>query len=652
MPQKTSLDELQWKEVTLPDRLDDYEGLLDLEEIEGVDVQYKNKGGNLKEVTYELADPSKKPKKEKRKKADDKASTKGVKKPKSDSSEKETPSSEERIDEGNEFAALASNDESLEKNVDVSAWSKWHLSPEMLGSLSRIGFSTPTPIQSLVVPEATAGKDIVGKAATGSGKSLAFAIPIMEHCLNVLNTKQVQALVIAPTRELAHQLLEHFEKVKPDSNLRIMAITGGLAVQKQQRLLSKHPHIVIATPGRLWSVINDNNLTESFKKIKVLVLDEADRLLQKSHFEDLQKLIDVLGNPKHTNRQTLIFSATLDENLQQRLSKKVQSDTSSEEASPFENLLKQVKFLGEPTILDADPETTVASRILEGLLECAPKDKDLHLYYLLLRYPGKTMVFANGIDDIKRISPFLNELEINAYPLHAQLDQKKRMQSLERFKKDPKGVLVCTDVAARGIDVPSVSHVVHYHVPHTADMYIHRSGRTARANEDGVSILMCSPKELSQFKRLLFKLKRRLDEFPSFPIDMTLLGVLKPRVELSHKIADLTRKAGKLGREEAWLKAAAEELGVENSEEEDLDNPKQSSQSRRNQQVAQFRSELNYLLRQRIQTGFSGKYLTSGLTNMADKLLNGQHHENILGTDPVTALDVLRKKGKKQSQKK
>ncbi|EPX74061.1 ATP-dependent RNA helicase Mak5 [Schizosaccharomyces octosporus yFS286] len=648
MPQKASLNDLQWKEVTLPDRLDDYEGILDLEEIEGVDVQYNDKGGNLKEVTYELADPSKKPKKEKRKNAGDKASKKNAKKPKLDSERKEAPSSDDQVNEKNEFAALASNEEDLEKNVDVSAWSKWHLSPEMLGSLSRIGFSTPTPIQSLVVPEATAGKDIVGKAATGSGKSLAFAIPIMEHCLNVLDTKQVQALVIAPTRELAHQLLEHFEKVKPDSSLRIMAITGGLAVQKQQRLLSKHPHIVIATPGRLWSVINDNNLTENFKKIKILVLDEADRLLQKSHFEDLQKLMDVLGNPKHTNRQTLIFSATLDDHLQQRLSKKVQAD-SSDETSPFENLLKQVKFLGEPAILDADPETTVATRVLEGLLECSPKEKDLHLYYLLLRYPGKTMVFANGIDDIKRISPFLNELRVEAYPLHAQLDQKKRLQSLERFKKNPKGVLICTDVAARGIDVPSVSHVIHYHVPHTADMYIHRSGRTARANEDGVSILMCGPKELSQFKRLLFKLKRKLEEFPSFPIDMSLLGVLKPRVELSHKIADLTRKAGKLGREEAWLKAAAEELGVESSEDEDPDNPKESSHSKRNNQVAQYRSQLNYLLNQRIQTGFSGKYLTSGLTNMAEKLLNGQHHQNILGTDPVTALDVLRKKGKKQS---
>ncbi|CAA20727.1 ATP-dependent RNA helicase Mak5 [Schizosaccharomyces pombe] len=648
MPKKAALDELKWKEVKLPDHLDDFDGFMGLEEIEGVDIKYQPKGA-MKEVIYELPEVhEKKDKKPEKRKKDQKEASEKKKKGKRTSPTIEMTSLGSKVTSKNynEFSTLEEEDEHNSHGVDVSAWAHFSLSPEMLGSLSKAGFSKPMPIQSLVIPEASIGFDIIGKADTGSGKTLAFGIPILEHCLRNVDAKYVQALVVAPTRELAHQICQHFELIKPSPNIRVMSITGGLAVQKQQRLLNKHPHVVVATPGRLWSVINENNLTGNFKKIKCLVLDEADRLLQKSHFEELSKLLEILGNPMHTQRQTFIFSATFDEGLQQRLKKNMKGNITEKYNSPMENMLKEVRFFGKPKFLDANPQSAVASRVLEGLIECAPAEKDLYLYYLIMRYPGKTMVFANGIEDIKRITPFLNELKVPSYPLHAQLDQKKRLQSLEKFKNNPKGVLVCTDVAARGIDIPSVTHVIHYHVPHTADMYVHRSGRTARANEDGVSILMCGPKELSQLKRLCYRLKKKIETFINFPVDMSILDILKTRVVLAHKIVNLTRKDGRVGREEAWLKSMAQELGVESSDDEDPDLPKKSESSKNKKQIAHLRSELAPLLHEKIRTGFSGRYLTSGLVNMAEKLANEEVHDNIIGMDSISALEVLQKRKK------
>jgi ATP-dependent RNA helicase DDX24/MAK5 len=250
--------------------------------------------------------------------------------------------------DGNQFENL----EILQTNIDLPEWSKMSLSTPTLQALNSLGFTSPTAIQSLAIPRIMQGHDLIGKASTGSGKTLAFGIPILEYVLSLPDSKSQSpaALVIAPTRELAKQIVDHLETVAKFSlgAMTVLSITGGLAIQKQIRILEKRPSILVGTPGRLWEILGSPDaksldLDSAMKKIQFLVLDEADRLLQEGHFQEIEKILDFVNGGE--GKQTLVFSATFQKQLQQKLKGKKTFDG---------NLLSKDDALGTHALDSAD----------------------------------------------------------------------------------------------------------------------------------------------------------------------------------------------------------------------------------------------------------------------------------------------------------
>jgi ATP-dependent RNA helicase DDX24/MAK5 len=560
---------------------------------------------------------------------------------------------------------------------DVSAWAKLDLSEEMLGALAKLKFSKPTDIQASSIPEIMAGRDVIGKASTGSGKTLAFGIPIIESYLasrsasKDTENKTPLALIIAPTRELAHQINSHLvalcAKGEFDSPY-IASITGGLSVQKQRRQLEK-ADIVVGTPGRLWEVISSGQgLLAKFKQIKFLVVDEADRLLSQGHFKEMDDILKVLepddepsenAGPVETpeaDRQTLVFSATFEKDLQGKLAGKAKfgGDQMNQQQS-MEYLLKKLRFREEkPKFIDANPTSQMASKLQEGLIECAGPEKDLYLYSLLMFYTKKrALVFTNSISAVRRITPFLTNLNLPALPLHSNMPQKARLRSIERFKERPGSILVATDVAARGLDIPKVELVIHYHLPRAADTYVHRSGRTARADASGASILICAPEEVAGVRRLIAKVHARASNAPktkntaffirTLDIDRRIVARLKPRATISKRLADTVIAKEKKNSEDDVLRQAAEDLGVNYDSEEFEKEAKGkrgrgSGRKKKEREASQMtkaemqalRAELKGLLSQRINTGVSARYLTSGGIDV-NALMAGQGNLEFLG---------------------
>lgn len=565
-----------------------------------------------------------------------------------------------------------------EDNTDTSAWAPLELSPDMMAAISRLKFGKPTAIQSRAIPAVLEGLDVIGKASTGSGKTLAFGIPIVEQWLSTreegekdLEKKDPMALILAPTRELAHQITTHIKNLcsgMPTSPY-ICSVTGGLSVEKQQRQLKK-AEIVIGTPGRLWEVISGSKvLLEGFKKIRFLVVDEADRLLSEGHFKEAEEILKALDR-NTTNedegsdddeekplRQTLVFSATFNKGLQQKLAGKGRYDI-LDEAESMEYLLKKLNFRSEPKFIDVNPVSQMAQRLREGLVECGAMEKDLYLYALLMLQPTRrALVFTNSISAVRRIVPFLQNLGLPAIALHSEMAQKARLRSLERFtaaanaasKHAP--IMVATDVAARGLDIPGIALVVHYHVPRAADAYVHRSGRTARASSSGLSILLCGPEEVISTRRLVAKVhaaaqskarkagQKSDKDTPGFfvrtiDIDRKLVSRLRERVVLAKKIADAALAKERGTKDDNWMKEAAEELGVD-YDSEDLEKAgkwggRGSGRKRKEKEdreltkaeVGALKAELKELLSRRINAGVSEKYITGSGVNI-DELLKG-----------------------------
>ncbi|KAK7995140.1 hypothetical protein PG990_013913 [Apiospora arundinis] len=708
-------DALKWKDADLPDMFGDAEGFFGLEEIDDVEVikrpdntvefrtaaaddegeqtedngegdddEFEGFGDDpmeaestettestktqekAKEVTAPIEaptdsaeEPAKKEKKEKKTKAEKKKEKK----------EQQSAKKAEKSEADPELVANAfktlDDMEAAEDEVDVSAWVRLDLSPELVSGLAKLKFSKPTKIQKAAIPPILAGHDVIGKASTGSGKTLAFGIPIVERWLESQGTEEASepenkdpiALILSPTRELAHQLTEHIKNLcagMPSSPY-ICSVTGGLSVHKQQRQLTK-ADIVIGTPGRLWEVLSSSSeLMNKFKNIKFLVVDEADRLLAEGSFKEAEEILNGLDRytanededaRKPSPRQTLVFSATFHKGLQQKLAGKGKYGLMNQEDS-MEYLLKKLNFQEEnPKYIDMNPVQQMAEGLKEGLVECGAMEKDLYLYMLLMLYPNtRTLVFTNSISSARRITPMLQLLNLPTNPLHSQMAQKARLRSVERFTSAPEGqasILVATDVAARGLDIPGVEMVIHYHVPRAADGYVHRSGRTARAQKTGVSVLLCAPEEVISTRRLIAKVHAEGKGsgagknffVQTLDVDRRLASRLKPRLTLAKKIADASQAKEKGSKEDDWMRKAAEELGVEYDSDE-LEKAgkwggrgsvrKEKQKEARNLtkgEMGAMKAELKELMSQRINTGVSTKYIATGLVDI-DELLKG-----------------------------
>lgn len=603
------------------------------------------------------------------------------------------------IKPGLSFAALQEAEE--DDGVDVSAWESLGLSPEILTGLSKMKFVNPTSVQQTCIPQILEGHDVVGKASTGSGKTLAFGIPILEHCLERTRKKLKRkseekaeketypvALIMSPTRELAHQLSKHISELAtltPGTEPRIALLTGGLSVQKQQRLLAG-ADIVIGTPGRVWEILSTGHgLIQKMQLIKFLVIDEADRLLSQGHYKELEEVLDALdrvetwdvpeaedgdeSDEEKTNpmaeRQTLVFSATFHRDLQQKLSGKGQwrgGDLMDKKES-MEYLLKKLQFREEkPKFIDVNPVSQMAENLKEGIVECGPMEKDLYLYTLLLYHPKhRTLVFTNSISAVRRLTQLLQTLQLPALALHSSMAQKARLRSVERFSSpssDPGSILVATDVAARGLDIKGIDFVIHYHAPRTADAYVHRSGRTARAGAAGKSVIICGPEEMVGVVRLAAKVHSNMAQkngqqtkrlpLESLELDRRVVNRVKPRINIAARITDSQIAKEKVSAEDNWLRTAAEDLGVDyDSEEFEKSGGRGRGRGRGRHQrekeagsitkaeLAGMRAELKSLLSQRVNVGVSEKYLTSGRVDI-DALLRGEGNTAFLGqVDPL-----------------
>ena len=556
--------------------------------------------------------------------------------------------------------------------TDVSDWSSLPISEDLLSGISSLDFPTPTPIQSAAIPKILQGHDVIGKAVTGSGKTLAYGVPIFEqwlrahrgqHRTSSPTSQNPIALILAPTRELAHQLAKHISDLTQvcRDRPRLATVTGGFSIHKQLRQLA-NADIIVSTPGRLWEVMNESQeLVNGLKRVQFLVLDEADRLLSEGHFKEIEEILDALdrkvvnddadtecqAEETPPTRQTLVFSATFNKGLQQRLMSKSRPtgrDLPNNERS-MDYLLKKLSFREKrPIFIDVNPDSQMAEALNEAILECGAMEKDLYLYYLLLQNPhAKVLVFANSISSVKRLVPLLQNLELPAVALHSTMPQKARLRSLERFSSQ-RTILVATDVAARGLDVQNVDQIVHYHVPRTADMYVHRSGRTARADRSGKSTMLCSPDEVTGVARLVGQIH---SEYPLDPIqaDRTTVARLRPRLELSQKLTDATLTKEKAGTRDDWLRTAAEELGVDYDSEEFAAEGARTSRgrgagnSKRQQEaghvskgeIADMRGRLKNLLNQRINLGVSPRYLAGGNVDI-NALLDDHSGQTFLGT--------------------
>ncbi|KAK0386757.1 hypothetical protein NLU13_6593 [Sarocladium strictum] len=574
--------------------------------------------------------------------------------------------------QGNAFGALANVDESAGEEddgpeVDMKAWAALTLSQPMLSAVAALKFAKPTKIQAEAVPEIMAGEDVIGKAQTGSGKTLAFGIPMVEKWLELREAPSYErkgplAVVLSPTRELAKQLGDHMKALcngLPGNAPYVCVVTGGLSIQKQQRQLEK-ADIVVGTPGRLWEVLEgDMKLQDAFTRLRFLVVDEADRIFKAGQFKEVEDILGALdkkdpeadedsssdeeeddeedGDDGKPARQTLVFSATFDKNLQTKLAGKLKFGGKKEDNS-MEYLLKSLKFRRQPKFIDVNPVSQMATGLREGLIECGAMEKDLHLYAAMVLNPNRrTLVFTNSISAVRRLTPLLQNLNLPALPLHSQMAQKARLRSIERFSTARSTVLVATDVAARGLDIKDVEQVVHYHVPRTADTYIHRSGRTARGESSGVSILLCAPDEVIPTRRLAAKVHAQRSNggskdhlIQTLPLNRTILTRLKPRVDLAKKLADAVLAKEKGNGDDAWLRNAAEDLGVEYDPEEfegaelghggrggGRKKKEKEARSLTKAEMGALRAQLREELSRRVNLGVSEKYITGGRVDVA-----------------------------------
>lgn len=444
-----------------------------------------------------------------------------------------------------------------EKESHPLEWAlKYPLKKALLDTLQKLGFYKPTEIQSLVLDSifchqsqqqsGTTFRDIIGCAPTGSGKTLAFGLPIINHLLehpqddkssekdsshnddNKLK-RPVSTLILVPTRELAFQIADHLLPFVKGSHVRLAVVSGGMAVQKQLRLLSKDVDILVATPGRLLSLMGEGKNGENkgldikrrLSSLSFLVVDEVDKMTEgKGHFKELEDIFAcVSGKTNQENgRWTFVFSATLPSSSSKQISNAT-DDANDDGGASLRGLFGKVPFADAKPPLMFKVRNTMSESSNEILLlpenistykvKCSLAEKDVFLYLLLKERKGPTIVFVNSIACIRRLCPILrllfsennsdnrkNEPFPIALPLHSQMPQRQRLKNLDRLKNVPGCIVVATDVIGRGIDIPDVSLVIHYQIPRSPQIFIHRSGRSGRrAGTTGTSILLVDPSE-------------------------------------------------------------------------------------------------------------------------------------------------------------
>lgn len=352
--------------------------------------------------------------------------------------------------------------------MEHSSFDTLGLKEEILESLKKAGFIKPSPIQEEVIPLILSGVDVIGQAQTGTGKTAAFGLPALQ---SIQKTGHVEVLVITPTRELASQISEEFQRLGSGLRPKIATVYGGKSFNLQIEAIRKGAQVVVATPGRLLDLLQSGKA--SGLKPSLVVVDEADEMLDMGFLEDLQAIFEFL--PSH--RQTLMFSATM--------------------PAPIQNLAK--KILKNPVIVKAAQTQASNQDITQSycVIQDSERDEAVIRFFEATRM-DKTILFCKTKKEVDRLAHVLNKRGHHATSLHGDMEQNQRESVIQGFRSGDAKILVATDVAARGINIVDVTHVVNYHIPFDADNYVHRIGRTGRAGRKGFSLTLVTPRELGK----------------------------------------------------------------------------------------------------------------------------------------------------------
>ena len=353
-----------------------------------------------------------------------------------------------------------------------------NLLPSIIKALDAKGYTTPTPIQDKSIPHLLEGKDLLGIAQTGTGKTAAFALPIINRLAKhkvKLRPRQVRTLILTPTRELATQIDDNVKAYGTGLHLFSTVIFGGVGKASQIKALNRGVDILVATPGRLLDLMNEGYI--KYEQLEVFVLDEADRMLDMGFIRDIRKIITKLPKEK----QTLLFSATMPKDI----------------ASLATSLLKN------PIRVEVTPQASTVEKIDQKVNFVEKSNKPLLLKSILKDETIKSMlVFSRTKHGADRIVKHLEKANVTAAAIHGNKSQNNREKALNNFREQKIRVLVATDIAARGIDVAQVSHVVNFDLPNDPESYVHRIGRTARAGREGIAIAFCDPEEVKLLKAI------------------------------------------------------------------------------------------------------------------------------------------------------
>ncbi len=369
-----------------------------------------------------------------------------------------------------------------------------NIAPKILEVLGKMRFTVPTPIQYKAIPVAMEGKDVIGVAQTGTGKTLAFAIPVIQR----LSQAKGRCLVLVPTRELALQVDETFQKIAPIFGIKTVVLIGGASMHNQLQTLRRMPRILIATPGRL--VDHMNQRTIMLADVNLLILDEADRMLDMGFLPQIERILRSIPR----DRQTMLFSATI----------------------PQEIVRIASSYMKLPINVEVAPSGTMAEGITQELFIVKKDHKKQLLEKILYQYKGSVLLFSRTKIGATKITRLIRSMGHGVAEIHSDRSLNQRREALDGFKLGKYRILVATDIAARGIDVKGIELVINYDLPEDAENYVHRIGRTARAGHEGRAISFATPEQGEDVRSIekLIKSQLPISEHPEFPKERFIPG--------------------------------------------------------------------------------------------------------------------------------
>ncbi|XP_037960548.1 probable ATP-dependent RNA helicase DDX47 [Teleopsis dalmanni] len=403
------------------------------------------------------------------------------------------------------------NAEKVQSDEKKVSWEDLGLNETLCKACEELKWKAPSKIQKEAIPVALLGKDVIGLAETGSGKTGAFALPILQALLD--HPQRYFALILTPTRELAFQISEQFEALGSSIGVKCCVVVGGMDMVSQALQLAKKPHIIIATPGRLLDHL-ENMKGFNLKAIKYLVMDEADRILNMDFEVELDKILKVLPR----ERRTFLFSATMTKKV-----KKLQRAS-----------------LKDPVKVEVSNKFQTVEQLQQYYIFIPIKFKDVYLVHILNELSGNSfMIFCSTCNNTVRTALMLRALGLAAIPLHGQMSQNKRLAALNKFKAKNRSILISTDVASRGLDIPHVDIVLNFDIPTHSKDYIHRVGRTARAGRSGKAITFVTQYDVELYQRIEHLLGMQL---PLYSTEEDEVMALQERVTEAQRTAKLELK--------------------------------------------------------------------------------------------------------------